>query len=171
MLRDSHLIRGHDYTLNERLNSLLADPNRHCVMLYPGRLSRNLSLLTPTERSALVPEGRRLTVVVIDGTWSTARKTVHLSRNLRALPRIGFVPPAPSRFRVRQQPRPECVSTIEAIHQTIELMGAKNRDHDRLLEIFDKMVNRQIELSEGRESRRRRAKLGLGLAQIVRDLN
>ncbi len=157
ILKNSHLIRGHDYSRSAELNGLLTDPTLHCVMLYPGRLSRNLSSMTVQQRHDLVPEGRRLAVIVIDGTWSTARKMVHLSRNIKSLPRICFTPPGPSRFRVRRQPRPECYSTIEAIHHTLELFSESNasREHDCLLHSFDRMVERQIELSKDRPSRRR----------------
>src|SRR5690349_10530222 len=55
-LRNSRLIMGHDYSRNSALNEILADPGRHCVMLYPGRLSRNLSAMGPAERFDLVPE-------------------------------------------------------------------------------------------------------------------
>jgi DTW domain-containing protein YfiP len=87
---------------------------------------------------------------VIDGTWATARKTMRLSQNLRSLPQICFTPPGPSNFRVRKQPRPECLSTIEAVHHSIELLGesvgfdVKSRKHDQLLTLFDQFVDRQI---------------------------
>ena len=44
--------------------------------------------------------------------------------NLGPLPRISFDPGEPSRFRGRKQPKPECLSTIEAIHRTIDLLPA-----------------------------------------------
>lgn len=156
-LQKSHMIVGHNYTHNQRLNQILSDPDLHCVMLYPGRLSRNLSNVPARERAALFPREKRLAVIVIDGTWSTARKMVHLSQNLKNVPRICFTPPTPSNFRVRQQPRAECYSTIEAIHHTIELLGTTpQRQHDQLLTVFDKMVNRQLELAHcGKPSRRK----------------
>jgi DTW domain-containing protein YfiP len=145
---------GHDYTGNRELDRVLSDSGRHCLMLYPGRFSRNLTDMSREERSALEIPGKKLTLLVIDGTWSTARKMVHLSRNLKTVPRICFTPPAPSNFRVRQQPRKECYSTIEAIHHTLDLFG--RRGHDGLLEVFDKMVDRQIELAHcGKPSRRK----------------
>jgi DTW domain-containing protein YfiP len=152
-LRDSQLIVGQDYTFNPELNALLEDTSLHCVMLYPGRLSRNLSTMCPLQRSELVPKNKRLAVLVIDGTWNTARKMVNVSRNMQPLPRICFTPPGPSNFRVRRQPRAECYSTIEAIHHTVELLGTaagfdvNARAHDALLDVFDNMVNRQIELA------------------------
>jgi DTW domain-containing protein len=152
-LKNSRFIHGHNYSDNEQVNEILVDPKLHCVILYPGRTSVNLTHLCPVQRFELVPPGKELCVFVIDGTWSTARKMVHLSQNIKTLPRICFTPPTPSRFRVRKQPRGECYSTIEAIHHAIELLGpacglsARTREHDSLLEVFDHMVERQIELA------------------------
>lgn len=111
-----------------------------------------------------------LAVIVIDGTWATARKMMRLSVNINRLPRVCFTPPTPSNFRIRKQPKVECYSTIEAIHHTIELMGGCGggiapmasdgdawaaRAHDILLDVFDQMINRQIELAHcGKPDRR-----------------
>lgn len=75
---------------------------------------------------------------------------MRLSRDIANLPRICFTPTTPSNFRVRRQPRRDCYSTIEAIHHTIDLFqtpAALTRDHDRLLDLFDRMIDRQIELT------------------------
>lgn len=161
-LHHSRLMMGSLYGQDERVNSVLSDRSRHCVMLYPGRQSANLSFMTPEARALLTPPGQRLTVFVIDGTWSTAKKTVNQSANLNTLPRICFTPPTPSNFRVRQQPRPDCYSTIEAIHHVIELLGPAvgfdlaAREHDQLLCVFSKMVEKQLLLANsGKPSRRR----------------
>jgi DTW domain-containing protein YfiP len=149
-LENSQLIMGQDYTHNTQLNQILSDPQRHCVMLYPGTHSKNLSNMSCSEKSSLVPSEKKLTVLVIDGTWNTARKTVHLSKNLKVLPRISFSTQRVSQFRVRKQPHSFCFSTIEAIHYTIELLGETQgfdiatRTHDRLLYVFDKMVEMQL---------------------------
>ncbi len=152
ILENSHWFMGHDYSEDEALNALLADPGRHCVILYPGARSVNLSHLSPEERFDLFPEGKLPTVIVIDGTWATARKMMRLSRNLHGLPRVGFTPTKPSDFRVRQQPSEECYSTIEAIHYTLELLGDGGREHDHLLYVFDRMVNRQLELAHSSDA-------------------
>lgn len=149
LLKKSHLISGHDFTHNANLNAILADSNLHCMMLYPGSQSANLTNMSETEKFALTPEGKKLALLVIDGTWATARKMVNRSQNLHGLPRICFTPSQPSNFRIRRQPRPECYSTIEAIHQTIELLSPHSREHDHLLSVFEKMVSRQLELAHG----------------------
>ncbi|QLY26557.1 tRNA-uridine aminocarboxypropyltransferase [Bdellovibrio sp. KM01] len=161
VLDNSFLIRGQDYTNDAEVNELLQDPSRHCVMLYPGKNSANLSEMSESQKSELIPEGKRLTLFVIDGTWATAVKTIRQSMNLQAIPRICFSPDKPSNFRVRKQPKSFCYSTIEAIHQTIELVGGvlgfdiHSRRHDDLLYVFDKMVERQIECAKSGEAKPR----------------
>lgn len=176
-LERSELIEGEDYSDNKRVNEILASPELHPVVLYPGRHAvdisnevpdyflafsadspssvRDISSLAEDQQSNDVLQPvlrgpRRLTIFVIDGTWNTARKTMHLSRNLRALPQICFTPTRPSNFQVRKQPAENCVSTLEAIHQTIELLGPacgfdiNSRRHDRLLQTFARMVDKQL---------------------------
>lgn len=149
-LKDSHLIKGQNYTEDELVNDLIEDNNYHSVILYPGTSSKNLSTLPEIEKQNLFPKNKKLRIFVIDGTWATARKMIRQSENLKTLPRICFSPTKPSNFRVRKQPHPNCYSTIEAIHHTIELIGEsqgfslKNRIHDNLLNVFDFMVERQL---------------------------
>lgn len=150
-LENSYLIKGQDYTNNSLVNERLEDSSCHSVILYPGQMSQNLTNLNAEQRAELFPTNKKLQVFVIDGTWATARKMVRQSRNLQALPRICFIPPAPSNFRVRKQPNSSCFSTIEAIHHTIELIGPSQgfstakKQHDGLLNVFNFMVENQLE--------------------------
>ena len=151
-LENSELIMGQDYTNNEKVNRILENPKTQPFILYPGRQSLNLSLMIEEKRNDPIFNADQIpTIFVIDGTWATARKTMRLSENLKSLPRICFTPPRPSQFRVRKQPKAHCYSTIEAIHYSIELLGAHvgfethTREHDKLLYVFDKMVERQLE--------------------------
>jgi DTW domain-containing protein YfiP len=158
-LRGSRLFRGIDFSNSDAINLMLADPARQCVLLYPGKLSINLTHLPVERRCDWLTKGKRPTLIVMDGSWNTVAKMVRLSRNLKALPRICFTPSSPSNFRVRRQPDRGCYSTIEAIHHIIELLGPAcgfstlSREHDRLLEVFDKMIDRTIELTHSLTAR------------------
>jgi DTW domain-containing protein YfiP len=149
-LKDSLLIPGYDYTDNAQVNALIDDPENFPVILFPGMEAANLSVLDSKARAQFFPKDKKLVIFVIDGTWSTARTTMRVSHNLKNLTRVCFSPTKPSHFRVRQQPAPECYSTIEAIHHTIELMGdhfgfdLASREHDSLLKTFDWMVETQL---------------------------
>ncbi len=160
-LADSEVIVGQTFAEDGRLNEILHNPQYNCVVLYPGNQAIDISEAGAHSNSksnagsevkqSLFLEGKKTVVIVIDGTWATAKKMMNQSPNLKKLKRICFTPPGPSRFRVRKQPRAECYSTIEAIHYTIELVGeyagfnVKSKAHNDLLYVFDKMVERQIE--------------------------
>ncbi|MCC7459832.1 MAG: DTW domain-containing protein [Proteobacteria bacterium] len=151
LLQNSLLIQGYKYTNDPKIDALIADPQYHCVLLCLGDNAKNLDVLSPEEKKDLCPDGKKLLVFVVDGTWGTASKTVRLSENLNQLPRICFSPVTPSMFRVRQQPQKNCYSTIEAIHRTIDLLGDSQgmdmqaRIHDRLLSVFDAFVSKQVQ--------------------------
>ncbi len=146
ILKNSFLLPGCDYSDDEEVNKLIDNPENHCVVLYPGKGSLNLS---HEKVKSCFPKEKSLVIFVVDGTWATARHTMRLSENLKNLPRITF-DPKPSTFRIRKQPKVECCSTVEAIHRTIELLGdsqgydLESRAHDNLLEVFDYMVETQI---------------------------
>lgn len=150
-LKKSQLIDGYDYSLDERVNSIIHNPLYHSVILFPGTQSTNLTSMLPGERAKLFPKEKELVVFVMDGTWSTAKKSLRRSRNLHALPQICFTSNRPSNFRVRKQPKENCFSTLEAIYQTIDLLGESagfdtgTREHNRLLHVFDQMVEQQLE--------------------------
>ncbi len=73
---------------------------------------------------------------------------------MKQLPSICFDPQTQSRFLVRKQPKDFCLSTIEAIHQTIEYLAEscgfeiRSRKHDALLHAFGKMVAIQLKYVE-----------------------
>lgn len=151
ILKNSQLIKGQDFTHETRVNEIIQNPMNHCVILYPGKTSINLSQLTLEQRKDFTPSQKKLTVFVIDGTWATARQMLRHSLNLHQMPRVCFDVTKPSQFKVRKQPEPHCLSTIEAIHELIELMGpavdfdVMSKKHEALLHAFSTMVERQIE--------------------------
>jgi len=157
ILKNSHLIRGSDYSDDTQVNALVNDPQNYCVVLFPGKSSTNLSPLNLEEKKALIPSEKTLVIFVIDGTWATARHTMRISRNLMNLPRFSFELTKPSNFRIRKQPKLECCSTVEAIFQTIEHLGpSRNFDlslglHHNLLEVFDYMVDKQISFQQNQK--------------------
>lgn len=148
-MENAELIAGQDYSENARINDLLANEIYQPLVLYPGVNSLNLTFTE--DKTAVLNSGKIPLIFVVDGTWATARKQMRLSQNLKDLPRICFTPQKPSQFRVRKQPKAECFSTIEAVHQCIELLGAaagfdlKTKAHDNLLFVFGKMVDRQLQ--------------------------
>ena len=145
-LRNSLLVEGVDFSADDRSHRELHTPQGFPVLLFPGNDSVNLSRQSPQERLALVPAGGRLIVFVLDGTWKSVRKMLRLSGNVASLPKICFEPPSPSSYRIRRQPKAHCYSTLEAIHQVLDLFApctASRRPHDNLLMVFRSVIDRQ----------------------------
>lgn len=163
-LKRSMIVVGQDFSKDGRITAMLEDPRYRSLLLYPGRHATDISNLGKQGGGQGFVDGRELLIFVVDGTWATARKTMRLSENLRSMECIAFQPPKESNFRVRKQPKAACLSTIEAIHHTIELLGesqgfdVKSRVHDQLLQPFDHMVEKQLtylpskELSQSRSA-------------------
>jgi DTW domain-containing protein YfiP len=145
-LPNSELHMGTGFAGHESVEALLAEPRNYCVLLYPGRDARNL---TDGEFTEADLGGRRLVVFLLDATWPLARKMLRLSPNLQALPRIMFTPTAPSRYIIKQQPQPGCLSTLEAVHELMLVLEKSGLDRyqqsAQLLGIFDRMQRFQIE--------------------------
>lgn len=148
-LPNSEIQVGVGFDDHEPVQALLHDSANHCVLLYPGPTAKNLSLgeLAPDDYA-----GKRLVVLLLDATWACARKMLRLSPSLQALPRIMFTPTAPSRFVIKQQPQEGCLSTLEAVHETLLVLehGGLDvySDPTQLHEVFDRMQRYQIECAE-----------------------
>jgi DTW domain-containing protein YfiP len=71
-----------------------------------------------------------------------------LSPSLQRLPRIMFTPSAPSRYVIKQQPHPGCLSTLEATHELLLALERAGLDDyplpAQLLEVFDRMQQFQL---------------------------
>jgi len=117
------------------------------ALLYPAREATRIDLL---------PEPPT-TLVVLDGTWSTAAKLRRDSDWLQALPMVSLAPARPGRYRIRRAPRPAVqLSTIEAIVAALQTIEPDTPGLAGLLEAFDGMIDRQLELKQQRHGPRPR---------------
>ena len=143
-LANSLLLQGVDFSEDERLNALLGDPGSSCAILYPGVQSRLLDCLSESDRAELMPQGRRFVLVVIDGTWRSARPILRRSKNLTSLPRVSFSHSNVSGYAgLRKEPRAECLSTVEAIGRVIGVLESAELE-SQLLTPFHHMVAQQL---------------------------
>jgi len=162
-LENSRILSGVDFTHDPEINGLLADPSFAPVVLFP---SRNPVPLDDAYFTDLRNSGQTPLVFVMDGTWIGTRKMLKLSRNLDSLPRICLIPEEPSRFAVKHQPHPWCLSTIEAVHGLIDLFDRRGLietggRHGILLAVLQGLVENQVRFAsdkEGRGYRKRPAK-------------
>jgi hypothetical protein len=105
------------------------------ALLYPAAGAPALGALPAAERP------RHL--VVLDGTWSHAKKMYDAHGWLRALPHVGLVPRLPSRYRIRRQPKRDCLATLEAIVCALRILEPETTGLERLLGCFAAMIDRQ----------------------------
>lgn len=139
-LPDSELLVGRDFRHDERLAELLADPGHAPLLLYPG----------PAQ--PLAPDERRPLLIVPDGTWLGTRQILRLDDRLAALPRLGLDLPAESLYRVRRQPRPGWLCTLEAVHAALQALqpwspSGPPEALEAMLEVLRHVVAEQIDLA------------------------
>jgi len=144
-LAESEIIPGLAFDKNPRYRALADDPANFPMLLYPGAGATNLS--EGGFPSGLL-EGRRLVVFLIDATWACARVVARESPGLMGLPRLMFTPREKSRWVIKKQPAPWCLSTLEAAHELLLALDAagleRYEDRGRLLEAFAAMQAHQI---------------------------
>lgn len=126
------------------------------AVLFPGPGSLDLDHPAPdisiSKHLGFRDTGDRLALVVVDGTWTTARRVLFDSPRLLTLPRIAYSPSTRARYdAVRREPRDTCHSTLEAVHAIIDRLdrlgvatAAANRPHDRMLDLLDDLVREQV---------------------------
>jgi len=144
-LPNSAIHMGVEFDRDEAVQEILRDPKNFTVLLYPGPAALNLSTgaLTGTDLG-----DRQLVVVVLDATWSGARKMLKLSPCLQRLPRVMFNSTARSRYVIKQQPQDGCLSTLEATHELLLVLERAGLDAYplpvQLPALFDRMQEFQI---------------------------
>ncbi|MBX3184247.1 MAG: DTW domain-containing protein [Polyangiaceae bacterium] len=117
-------------------------------LLYPSEGARDLATLALSER----PEQ----LVVLDGTWYQARALYRDTPWLAALPHYRLDPAAPSRYRIRKEPRADYISTLEAILEALQVLEPETPGAERLLARFDRMIDDQVEHAKVRRGRAHR---------------
>jgi DTW domain-containing protein YfiP len=156
-LSESELHLGIGFDDHETVQALINDPANYPVLLYPGSESRDLS---KGELQAADLGGRRLVVFLLDATWRKVRPMLRTSLSLQRLPRIMFSNAAPSRYIIKKQPEPGCLSTLEAAHELLLALDRSGLDAytqpEQLLGLFQRMQDFQIRRAaenEGNENR------------------
>ncbi|MDI1251033.1 MAG: DTW domain-containing protein [Lacunisphaera sp.] len=174
-LADSELHVGIGFDDHAAVQALINDPRNYPVLLYPSRDALDLSVAGSVERGAgsqtdssgsqlttlrFQLESRRLVVFLLDATWRLVRPMLRTSLSLQRLPKIMFSHAAPSRYVIKRQPEPGCLSTLEAVHELLLALDRSGLDRyalpEQLLGLFQRMQDFQI--SRTAENRR----LGIG---------
>ena len=137
-LPHSEIFVGVDFAGHAGVSRLLEDAERPAVLLYPGPEARDLAHDPPTGA---------VTLLMIDGTWHQARSLLRRNPALARLPRYAFSPERPSEYKIRREPRPDYVSTIEALAVALGALEGDRARFEALLAPFRAMVSMQVDFA------------------------
>tara|TARA_B100000809_G_scaffold3324_1_gene3646 strand:+ start:8351 stop:8956 length:606 start_codon:yes stop_codon:yes gene_type:complete len=143
-LENSEIIVGVDFTNNKRVNEILE--NSASFLLYPGKESFNLSTRKSEAINSFLENNPH--IFILDGTWPCARKMLKLSKNLQQLKRVSFDNKIKSKFIIKQQPDPLCLSTIESVYTVLNLLKEGDLEQCETKDFlipFEKMIESQVE--------------------------
>lgn len=144
-LKNSEIIIGVDFTNHKKINDIIGDERNDCFILYPHKNSINLS------RSKLpdsYESSREKVLFIIDATWPCSKKILNQSTNLQTIQMLSFDNDYESNFKIKRQPGPKCLSTIESTLELLKLFNQQNIESCDISNFtlpFDKMVEYQIQ--------------------------
>ncbi|UCJ18971.1 DTW domain-containing protein [Pseudomonas sp. MM211] len=101
------------------LPALLGEPQWQPYLVFPGEYAEAERVVTSVE----VGTGKRPLFVMLDATWTQARKMFRKSPYLDQLPVLSLQPEALSRYRLRRSTRDDHLCTAEVAALCLELAG------------------------------------------------
>ncbi|MDX2051039.1 MAG: DTW domain-containing protein [Polyangiaceae bacterium] len=136
---------GLDFSNDEALKRELENSTAPPILLYPGEDAVSLEECPPAGK---------VTLLVIDGTWWQASKLLKLNPEIAKIPRYFLSPSSPSRYRIRREPSPLHVSTIEAVVNALSILEPPTCNLLPLLDPFDAFVEQQLRFASEQRARR-----------------
>ena len=137
--------------------SLIWDIDNDDVVERPSQLPPTAGVLFPGAGATMLGTGVGAAppaLVVIDGTWSQAKRMLRKNAWLQELPRYEFPTriDQPSTYRFRKQPKAHFLSTVECISRVLQAVepGPGDAAAERLIGAFDALVESQLSFSEHR---------------------
>jgi DTW domain-containing protein len=117
---------------DQKLLDLLNDPSRQCIVIFPvsDELERNVI----SEISA--DQTKKLTLIIIDGTWRQGRRMYNSSEYLAHLPVVKLDPDDKSLYATRKASEDSHLSTIESVALTLKISG-EERYSETLFNYFE----------------------------------
>ncbi|MGL4250840.1 MAG: tRNA-uridine aminocarboxypropyltransferase [Aeromonas sp.] len=139
---------GEDFSCDEWLNTLLADPSRRGYLLWPDEEAIALTDLRKQRESDPSDTGT-VTFILLDGTWRKAYRMLQSNPALASLPRIGIGAIA-GQYAIRKKPFPDALSTIEAGYHLLSRWEGRPERYAPLLTLFHRLNTQWQDFAKGR---------------------
>lgn len=110
------------------------------LLLYPTEDSAELSL-AHAERA--LDEGKKIVLIVPDGNWRQGGKAAKRTPGLEHVHCVRLPPGGPSEYRLRTAPRPDYVSTYEAITRSLGILEGPEVE-TQLTHYFHMKIDRML---------------------------
>ncbi len=142
--------------VDERLLALLDDPQWQPYIVFPAEYAASERVVQTVAPAG----GKRPLFVLLDATWTEARKMFRKSPYLERFPVLSLSPEQHSRYRLRRSTRGEHLCTAEVAALCLELAGDRQAAEalDAYLDVFSERYlsfKRQLPLDEQSEAHQR----------------
>lgn len=134
VVRDTFAFTWQRTDVDPRLLALLADPQWQPLVIFPGEYAESRRVVEQVERE----NAKRPLFILLDATWTEARKMFRKSPYLDGLPVLSLRPEVLSRYRLRRSTRSDHLCTAEVAALCLDLAGdsAAANTLDALLDVF-----------------------------------
>lgn len=134
VIRDTFAFEWSRTRVDPQLLALLADPQWQPYVVFPGEFVRPERVVGEVVQH----EGKRPLFILLDGTWSEARKMFRKSPYLEHLPVLSLAPEQLSRYKLRRSKRDDHFCTAEVAALCLELASdqAASEVLDAYLDVF-----------------------------------
>ena len=121
---------------NAELLTLLADPKWQPIVVFPEEYSTPERVIK--EQSTIVKKDKRPLFILLDGSWSQAKKMFRKSPYLNDFPVLSFSPETISRYLVRKATKDNQLATAEVAGRVLDFIGEPQNAQimDLLFETF-----------------------------------
>ena len=119
VVRDNHAFIWSRTETDPKLLALLRDPQWQPYLVFPGEYVEPERVTNTVE----VDSAKRPLFILLDATWTEARKIFRKSPYFDALPILSLLPEKLSRYRLRRSTRSEHLCTAEVAALCLDLAG------------------------------------------------
>jgi DTW domain-containing protein YfiP len=109
----------------------------HSYLLFPDKNATDAKDLFNSETETLSCKY----LIVLDGTWTSCKRIYKKNEEiLSKMKRVAIHPEIPSNYRIRKQPSPDCLSSIEAVAYCLMVIEQDPVIYEKLTKPLDGLV-------------------------------